>query len=627
MVPHRCRMSTTAAGLFVAATSACMWSLASAQRVGGEGSSWVLIGQEAAGANGSDIMRTLGFTDVPDFYRVRMEWGPSFSEFAEFNVPPDTTIFGDYVDPSIPLSNLSTSAAMLSSGGAVFCKMCSNSSAQHWGDTCWALLPADELHRQCGCNSGGWAGRGVYYGGYDSCNACGCRSPNAFSGEKTNGEAKGGVLSTGLRIYVMVDQEWGLEDLGASVIQTSSTAAAERPSCVGNIHNLLAQEPIHSCTGDCVGTCRYPSDTDFRFASSDTQPFIIVDLGRPREVNRIGIQVGAPSAHAVSSLGAAIFFVSTDATMQDWYEYGSSAAFSEGADTEVQAVDGENHNVACGAATFNTGPTGSYVLFPQGHATCPVPHGYLKYPFFCSCPTHTCNVRFRASVVAPNGNADSLFISVDHPLDAPGTAFSAPEAWHTGQSTASAQSTASPQFTVRSGQHYLYIGEREDGISISTFTFDQTAPNCLFGDSTSALAEATGSEPILARYVKVALPPPRAGQPQRVTVKRLHVARVGPPGESHPWPQPLVSIDVDDDRHIVVGGSAGLVSTMSTAAEMPTIVPGPDGMLDAMQFDNHQGLRLGTRGVNTDEVSCACSVTCGLGVLVQSDHCFVRSLL
>ena len=64
---------------------------------------------------------TLELAGVPDFYRVRMEWGQS--DFVEFDVPEGgaASIFGDYVDPSIPITNLDTSLPMLADGGAVPC--------------------------------------------------------------------------------------------------------------------------------------------------------------------------------------------------------------------------------------------------------------------------------------------------------------------------------------------------------------------------------------------------------------------------------------------------------------------------------------------------------------------------
>ena len=71
-----------------------------------------------------------------------------------------------------------------------------------WGDTCWGLISRDSNHRQCGCNSGGWQGFGIYYGGYKKNNdGCGGQG-GGFSGPKTNGQAKGNLASVGLTIKI-----------------------------------------------------------------------------------------------------------------------------------------------------------------------------------------------------------------------------------------------------------------------------------------------------------------------------------------------------------------------------------------------------------------------------------------
>ena len=96
------------------------------------------------------------------------------------------------MDPAVPVQNVESTSPLLANG-AVFCKMCSASSQEKHGDTCWGLIPADDTNRDCGCNSGGWTGHGVYYAGFEDCNTCGCRAPNAFSGPKEDHEPKGGV--------------------------------------------------------------------------------------------------------------------------------------------------------------------------------------------------------------------------------------------------------------------------------------------------------------------------------------------------------------------------------------------------------------------------------------------------
>ena len=69
-------------------------------------------------------------------------------------------------------------------------------------------------------------------------------------------------------------------------------------------------------------------------------------------------------------------------------------------------------------------------------------------------------------------------------------------------------------------------------------------------------------------------------------------------GESSASEPPLVAIDVDNNGNIVVSGSAGVAGT--TPAGAPSIVAGPDGNLDAIQFAGNKFIQLGTQGVDTD---------------------------
>eukprot|EP01043_Picozoa_sp_COSAG02_P039160 COSAG02_NODE_3072_length_7424_cov_3.895427_2_plen_1385_part_00 len=404
-----------------------------------EGSEWFLVAEEAAGDGGNDDLRKLEL-DVPDFYRVRMEWG-SADDFVEFDVPRGTSIFGDYVDPSIPLTNVETNQAMLQDG-AVFCKMCSSSSAQQYGDTCWAVLPADEPNRDCGCNSGGWAGHGIYYGGFDQCNTCGCRTPNAFTGPKDNGQAKGGVPSAGLRIYVKSEQEWALEDLGAIVIDTTSDLSQEAPQCVGNLHNLMNPTPIHTCEGECVEDCQ--GDTRFMFGTNDPDQTILVDLGQERYVNRIGAEYSITDREVWEVVS---FEVSIDD--QDWYTFGSV-----GNDDDQPDIDDAEAWVSAGE---------------------PIRTRYVKFHF---------------------------------------------------------------------GGHSADWGGAGSGIF------------------------------------------------------RLHVQLVGGVPEEHPWPQPLVAVDIDDTGAILVSGTSDVEGVVQGT---PSIVEGPSGELDAVQFGIGSYVQLGTQGVDTDE--------------------------
>ena len=279
------------------------------------GATWKLIADERAGSNGSDQLRNLDFKGGG--MMIRMEWGKG--GYAEFNVAPGSTIFGDFVDPSIPVTGMRSSLALLTKGDAVFCKMCSKSSKSKFGDSCWGILPATEKHRACGCNSGGWAGQGVFYGGYDikkGCNVCGCRAPNAMTGPAKNGVAKGGKKSVGLRIFEKTMQEWALESLGAKILATSSTL--NYAPCAGNIHNLLLEKIIHTCNGECPTSDKpCTGDPRFMFGKNDDDQRILLDLGQPRYVDKIGATFSSGDREVWEHV---LIQVSVD--NQNWYKFG-----------------------------------------------------------------------------------------------------------------------------------------------------------------------------------------------------------------------------------------------------------------------------------------------------------------
>ena len=138
-------------------------------------------------------------------YFVRMEWG-STPDWLEFYVPSGSDIFTQTAAGDIAIEQLSWSDGSwgnsigFSATAATFCKACIEGGSRP-GDTCWAVTPSGDNNRQCGCNSHGWSGKGIYYGGYknpDKCDAHG----GGFAGPKTQGQAKGNVNSVGLRLYV-----------------------------------------------------------------------------------------------------------------------------------------------------------------------------------------------------------------------------------------------------------------------------------------------------------------------------------------------------------------------------------------------------------------------------------------
>eukprot|EP01083_Nonionella_stella_P085669 237618_1 len=93
---------------------------------------------------------------------------------------------------------------------AWFCKACATESSRKYGNTCWGVLPYNDLNRgcRCSCNSEGLSRSGLYYGGFDteSCNVCTCYG-GAFSGWKDNGISQSNLPSVGLRLSILVCKE------------------------------------------------------------------------------------------------------------------------------------------------------------------------------------------------------------------------------------------------------------------------------------------------------------------------------------------------------------------------------------------------------------------------------------
>ena len=183
--------------------------------------SWQTVFSEEAGccnsaSNDGSEGQLLSFS-LPEFvtdagdYTVRIEWGSS-GGFVEFNVGSGQNIFHKSLQPSVPISVTSldlpgyggtggSSLAQKMLNGAVFCRACFEGSSSRAGDTCWAITPSDDNNRQCGCNSGGWTGNGIYYGGWKSPTFCGGQG-GGFAGPKNHGGAKGNQASLGLIVKV-----------------------------------------------------------------------------------------------------------------------------------------------------------------------------------------------------------------------------------------------------------------------------------------------------------------------------------------------------------------------------------------------------------------------------------------
>lgn len=127
-----------------------------------------------------------------DYTEVLITWGDSF-----LCGTPGSSLFEDTVDKEIPLANVITNdsdleTAILADSGAEFCRASSFANNVRPGDTSWAIKPKDDTNLACGCNSGGWAGEGAFYGGFangthNSCNGWG----GGFTGWRANSQQKG----------------------------------------------------------------------------------------------------------------------------------------------------------------------------------------------------------------------------------------------------------------------------------------------------------------------------------------------------------------------------------------------------------------------------------------------------
>ena len=189
--------------------------------VGGDAlEEWLLV-SETIGDTGSTSNRHLSqsypaevvtrFNDnAYTFYGYKLEYGAS-NDYIIFNFvdsAQDELLLGDGVGlgPNIPINIIETSISGFTEGLSTgyWCKQCSSLDNNNYGDTCWGIVPSSDGNRGCGCNSGGWAGSGLYYGGYPSgqCNICSCWD-GGFAGYKSNGQQKGGLNSVGFTLSII----------------------------------------------------------------------------------------------------------------------------------------------------------------------------------------------------------------------------------------------------------------------------------------------------------------------------------------------------------------------------------------------------------------------------------------
>lgn len=193
------------------------------------GGGWTLVGRELPGSGSTTKAGPLQFLDVdtknPDalasgtesgilgarmaglYTDVWLAWDTA--KFIRFTRDPGFDIFGGKVATSSPVTNYTSSEALLngfvaaSANKAAFC-LAAKSPDVRPGDTSWAVKPESDANDDCGCNSGGWAGKGAFYGGASAGNQTSCGAQGgAWAGPKDNGAPKGGITAvTELRLWV-----------------------------------------------------------------------------------------------------------------------------------------------------------------------------------------------------------------------------------------------------------------------------------------------------------------------------------------------------------------------------------------------------------------------------------------
>ncbi len=176
------------------------------------GGGWTLVGLELAGSTGTfrfldadtnndkalaagTANGLIGKRFIGKYVGVLMKWG---SDSLQFTRASSFDLFANTVNSAVALTNFQTSDSNLdgwvsNAGGAVLC-VASRDNDIRPGDTSWAITPKDDNNRFCGCDSGGWIGRGAYYGGTVNGQQTACLGfGGGWAGAKDNGVQKGSI--------------------------------------------------------------------------------------------------------------------------------------------------------------------------------------------------------------------------------------------------------------------------------------------------------------------------------------------------------------------------------------------------------------------------------------------------
>lgn len=183
------------------------WTLVGQEREGDEGTLKFLgvdAGDAGRGARyGDDMLIGRRFRDQYAEVRVDDYNSGNFVDGIWFR--PEGDIFNNTVRKAMPVTDLLTTNQQLRdwvdmAGGAIFCRG-SKSPDVRPGDTSWAIKPQGDMHGDCGCNDGGWVGRGAFYGGFADATSC-SPSGGGWSGVTDDGQPKGNIQRYGLKIWI-----------------------------------------------------------------------------------------------------------------------------------------------------------------------------------------------------------------------------------------------------------------------------------------------------------------------------------------------------------------------------------------------------------------------------------------
>lgn len=183
------------------------WTLVGQEREGDEGTLKFLgidVGDAGRGARyGDDMLIGTHFRDLYAEVRIDDYNSGNFVDGIWFKIQEE--MFTNTVRKAMPITDLLTTNQDLkgwveTAGGAILCRG-SQSPDVRPGDSSWAIKPQDDMHGGCGCNDGGWLGRGAFYGGHPDATSC-SPSGGGWSGVTDNGGPKGDIKRFGLKLWI-----------------------------------------------------------------------------------------------------------------------------------------------------------------------------------------------------------------------------------------------------------------------------------------------------------------------------------------------------------------------------------------------------------------------------------------